>query len=80
MGELAKRGRGQPKKRPTFTKSFRVEQDVKDFLDSLKAMNEFLVLQIKKTSEFQEFLLKQEEELNKKTRSLFDGLDDELSS
>ena len=57
-----KRKRGQPRKRPTFTKTFRVEQDVKEFLDSLENANKFLVLQLKSTKEFQDFLAKKQEQ------------------
>lgn len=56
-----KRKRGQPRKRPTFTKTFRVEQDVKEFLDSLTNANKFLVLQLKSTKEYQDFLIKKQE-------------------
>lgn len=65
MAEV-KRGRGQPRKRPTFTKSLRVEQDIKEFLESLENANQFLVSQIKSSKEFQDFLAKkQEQDLSK---------------
>lgn len=57
---------GRYKKRPTFIKSFRVEQDIKEFLESLENANEFFVLQLKSTKEYQDFLAKkQEQDLSK---------------
>lgn len=57
---------GRYKKRPTFIKSFRVEQDIKEFLESLENANDFLVLQIKNTEEYKQFLIKkQEQDLSK---------------
>lgn len=47
---------GRRKKKPTFIKSLRVEQDIKEFLESLENANDFLVLQIKSTKEYQDFL------------------------
>lgn len=61
-----KRGRGQPRKRPTFLKSFRVDKETLDFLKSLPNANQFLVAQIKSSQEFQNFIIKkQEEDLSK---------------
>lgn len=53
---------GRLKKRPTFIKSLRVEQDIKEFLESLENANDFLVLQIKNSKEFQSFLVKKQEQ------------------
>lgn len=53
---------GRSKKRPTFIKSLRVEKEIKDFLESLENANDFLVLQIKNSQEFKEFLLKKQDE------------------
>lgn len=57
---------GRYKKRPTFIKSLRVEQDIKEFLESLENANDFLVLQIKNTEEYKQFIIKkQEQDLSK---------------
>lgn len=57
---------GRFKKRPTFIKSIRVEQDIKEFLESLENANDFLVLQIKNTEEYKQFIIKkQEQDLSK---------------
>ena len=57
---------GRFKKRPTFIKSLRVEQDIKEFLESLENANDFLVLQIKNTEEYKQFIIKkQEQDLSK---------------
>lgn len=65
MAEV-KRGRGQPRKRPTFTKGLRVDKEMLEFLKSLPNANQFLVAQIKSSSEYQKFLeQKQEQDLSK---------------
>lgn len=57
---------GRFKKRPTFIKSLRVEQDIKEFLESLENANDFVVLQIKNTEEYKQFIIKkQEQDLSK---------------
>lgn len=64
---------GRFKKRPTFIKSLRVEQDIKEFLESLENANDFVVLQIKSSSEYQKFLeQKQEQDLAKYPSLPFD--------
>lgn len=61
---------GRNKKRPTFVKSIRVEQDVKEFLENLENANDFLVLQIKSSEEYKKFIREKEEKENLPT--LFD--------
>lgn len=53
---------GRCKKRPTFIKSLRVEQDIKEFLENLENANDFLVLQIKSTEEYKQFIIKKQEQ------------------
>lgn len=53
---------GRFKKRPTFIKSLRVEQDIKEFLESLENANDFVVLQIKSTEEYKQFIIKKQEQ------------------
>lgn len=57
-----KRGRGQPRKRPTFTKGIRIDQETLDFLRSLPNANQFVVAQIKSTQEYKQFLIKKQEQ------------------
>lgn len=70
MAEV-KRGRGQPKKRPTFTKGLRVDRETLDFLKSLPNANQFIVAQIKSSKEFQDFLEKKQEQDLSRYPSLF---------
>lgn len=53
---------GRIKKRPTFIKTLRVEQDIKEFLESLENANDFVVLQIKSTEEYKQFIIKKQEQ------------------
>lgn len=69
-----KRGRGQPRKRPTFTKGLRVDQETLDFLRSLPNANQFLVALIKTSKEFQEFL-KEKAEIETNQYNLFSELE-----
>lgn len=71
MEEAIKRKRGQPKKRPTYTKGFRVDKEMLEFLKSLPNANQFLVAQIKSSKEFQDFLTKKEEQNLSRYPSLF---------
>lgn len=60
--QLIKRGRGQPRKRPTFVKSIRVDKNIKDFLESLENANVFVLQQIQSTQEYKQFLIKKQEQ------------------
>ena len=70
MEEATKRKRGQPKKRPTYTKGLRVDKEMLEFLKSLPNANQFLVAQIKSTQEYQNFLEKKREQDLEKYPSL----------
>lgn len=61
---------GRKQKEPTFIKSIRVNQDTKEFLESLENANIFVLQLIENTNEFKKFTaLKKSFE---KTKSLFD--------
>ena len=61
---------GRKKQDPTFIKSIRVNEDIKDFLESLENANLFVLQLLENTDEFKKFIA------NKKsdnlTGSLFD--------
>ena len=61
---------GRKKQEPTFIKSIRVNQDIKDFLEQLPNANIFVLQLLEDTNEFKKFIA------NKKsdnlTGSLFD--------
>ena len=69
-----KRKRGQPRKRPTFTKGIRIDQETLDFLRSLPNANQFVVAQIKSSKEFQEFL-KEKAEIEASQYNLFSEIE-----
>lgn len=69
--QAIKRGRGQPKKRPTSTKGFRFDMEMLEFLKNLPNANQFLVAQIKSSKEFQDFLEKKQEQDLSRYPSLF---------
>ncbi|NDJ28035.1 hypothetical protein CQA38_08455 [Campylobacter sp. MIT 12-5580] len=62
------------KKEQTHIKTFRVNQDLKDFLDSLENSNQFVIQLLKDTQEFKEFLHKKELMNDKNQPSLFDEM------
>lgn len=70
-----KRKRGQPRKRPTFVKSIRVDKNIKEFLESLENANVFVIQQIESTEEFLEFL-KQKSEAEANQYNLFSGIEE----
>lgn len=70
---MDKRKRGQPKKAPTFLRTIRMSEDLKDFLKSLSNANEFVVSQIINTDEYKDFIVRKEELSNSRTKSLFEG-------
>ncbi len=48
--------RGRKRKQPTYTKTFRIDEILKEFLDSVENSNSFVVETLKNTIEFKEFL------------------------
>lgn len=54
MQEIKKRGR--PKKEPTYTKSFRVKQDVYNFLNNIEQQNKFFTQLILNTPEYKNYV------------------------
>lgn len=64
---------GRHKKEPTYTRGLRICKDLKEFLESLENGNDFIVAQIKSSSEYQKFLeQKQEQDLAKYPSLPFD--------
>ena len=59
---------GRKKQEPTFIKSIRVNQDIKDFLESLENANLFVLQQIEDTEQFKKFIA------NKKSDSMTGNL------
>ena len=47
---------GRKKQEPTFIKSIRVNQDIKDFLESLENANIFVLQLLEETEEFKKFI------------------------
>ena len=59
---------GRKKQEPTFIKSIRVDQDIKDFLESLENANLFVLQLLEDTNEFKKFIA------NKKSDNLTGNL------
>ena len=47
---------GRKKQEPTFIKSIRVNQDIKDFLESLPNANIFVIQLIEETEDYKKFI------------------------
>ena len=47
---------GRKKQEPTFIKSIRVNQDIKDFLESLENANLFVLQLLENTNEFKKYI------------------------
>ena len=47
---------GRKKQEPTFIKSIRVNQDIKEFLESLEYANIFVLQLLENTEEFKKFI------------------------
>ena len=61
---------GRKKQEPTFIKSIRVNQDIKDFLEQLPNANIFVLQLLEDTNEFKKFIaIKKSDNL---TGNLFD--------
>lgn len=63
---------GRKKQEPTFIKSIRVNQDIKEFLESLDNANIFVLQIIQDTNEFKKFIA------NKKSDSMTGSLFQDL--
>ncbi len=61
---------GRKKQEPTFIKSIRVNEDIKDFLESLENANLFVLQLLEDTNEFKKFIA------NKKSDSMTGNLFD----
>ena len=61
---------GRKKQEPTFIKSIRVNQDIKDFLESLENANIFVLQLLEDTEDYKKFLRLKKE--NENLPSLFD--------
>ena len=59
---------GRKKQEPTFIKSSRVNEDIKDFLESLENANIFVIQLLEDTNEFKKFIA------NKKSDSMTGNL------
>ena len=51
---------GRKKQEPTFIKSIRVNEDIKDFLESLENANIFVIQLLEDTNEFKKFIANKE--------------------
>ncbi len=61
---------GRKKQEPTYIKSIRVNEDIKDFLESLENANLFVLQLLEDTNEFKKFVA------NKKSDSMTGNLFD----
>ncbi len=61
---------GRKKQEPTFIKSIRVNEDIKDFLESLENANIFVLQLLEDTEDYKKFLRLKKE--NENLPSLFD--------
>ncbi len=61
---------GRKKQEPTFIKSIRVNEDIKDFLESLENANLFVLQLLEDTEDYKKFLRLKKE--NENLPSLFD--------
>ena len=59
---------GRKKQEPTFIKSIRVNEDIKEFLESLENANIFVIQLLEDTNEFKKFIA------NKKSDNLTGNL------
>lgn len=61
---------GRKQKEKTFVKTFRVNQDIKDFLDSIENYNKYIIELIEAQRDFKIYLRTKKE--NDNTPTLFD--------
>ncbi len=62
---------GRKKQEPTFIKSIRVNQDIKEFLEQLPNANLFVLQLLEDTEDFKKFI--QQKKNDNLTRSLFEN-------
>ena len=63
---------GRKKQEPTFIKSIRVNEDLKDFLESLENANLFVLQLLEDTEDFKKFI--QQKKSDNLTGNLFENL------
>lgn len=63
---------GRKKQEPTFIKSIRVNQDIKEFLESLENANIFVLQLLEDTEDFKKFI--QQKKSDNLTGNLFENL------
>ena len=61
---------GRKKQEPTFIKSIRVNEDIKEFLEQLENANIFVIQLLQDTDEFKKFIAYKKSQ--EQTKSLFD--------
>ena len=61
---------GRKKQEPTFIKSIRVNQDIKDFLEQLENANIFVLQLLENTEEYKKFIAQKKSQ--SQTGNLFD--------
>lgn len=64
---------GRKKQEPTFIKSIRVNEDIKEFLEQLENANLFVIQLLEDTEEFKKFVAYKKSLAN--TRNLFSDLE-----
>ena len=64
---------GRKKQEPTYIKSIRVNEDIKEFLESLENANLFVIQLLEDTEEFKKFVAYKKSLAN--TRNLFSDLE-----
>ena len=62
---------GRPKKEPTYTQSFRVSKNLKEFYNKIEHANKFMIDTITNTPEYKAFISDKAEQENEKQPSLF---------
>ncbi len=63
---------GRKKQEPTFIKSIRVNEDIKDFFESLENANIFVLQLLEDTEDFKKFI--QQKKSDNLTGNLFENL------
>ncbi|WP_104746750.1 hypothetical protein [Helicobacter bilis] len=62
---------GRPRKEPTYTQTFRVNQNLKEFCESLENKSQFINEMLTKTKEYEAFMANKAEQENINQPSLF---------
>lgn len=69
--ESTKKKVGRPKKEPTFVKGFRVNTDLKLFLEDLENSNRFINEMLTNTPEFKAFMANKHQQEIQSSKTLF---------